>query len=61
MSFPVEVIEKILLKCDGLTLLRAKHVNSLWRTLSDYIIQVSKLFIIYFILLYIADDLVSIY
>lgn len=40
MTLPVELIEKILLKCDGKTLLTAKYVNETWRDIVLYLGEV---------------------
>lgn len=40
MVFPVEIIEQILLKCDGQTLLNCRDVNCTFRKIVDYLVQV---------------------
>ncbi|CAH1966913.1 unnamed protein product [Acanthoscelides obtectus] len=37
MSLPIEIIERILMKCDGKTLLGARKVNEDWKNIVDYI------------------------
>lgn len=43
MELPVEIIENILLKCDGRTLRNAKDVNSEWRDIVNYLSRVSMM------------------
>lgn len=40
MVFPVEIIERILLKCDGQTLLNCRDVNYVFKMSVDYLVQV---------------------
>ncbi|KAJ8940219.1 hypothetical protein NQ314_010781 [Rhamnusium bicolor] len=39
MILPVEIIEQILSKCDGKTLLTARKVDDEWKTIVDYLTQ----------------------
>lgn len=41
MNLPTEIIEIILLNCDGKTLLNCRKVNDEWKTIIDYLTEVS--------------------
>nr|XP_023014102.1 uncharacterized protein LOC111503901 [Leptinotarsa decemlineata] len=43
MNFPTEIIEEILLRCDGKTLLNARKVSDNWRSIVDYLSQRTKI------------------
>lgn len=40
MIFPAEIIEQILLRCDGRTLIAAREVSQVFRRSVDYLVQV---------------------
>lgn len=46
MAFPPEIVEKILINCDGKTLLTARAVCQQWNELVEYLSRVSFVFIL---------------
>lgn len=44
MSLPYEIVEQILRKCDGKTLLNCRKVDKEWKTIVDYLTEVSRVF-----------------
>ncbi|KAJ8933418.1 hypothetical protein NQ318_023290 [Aromia moschata] len=43
MILPVEIIEKILRKCDGKTLLTARKIDDEWKSMVDYLTQKTRI------------------
>ncbi|KAG5892548.1 hypothetical protein JTB14_034231 [Gonioctena quinquepunctata] len=43
MNLPTEIIERILLQCDGKTLLNARKVDEKWKSIVDYLSQRTKI------------------
>ncbi|CAH1159776.1 unnamed protein product [Phaedon cochleariae] len=43
MNLPPELIEQILNKCDGITLLNARKVDPKWRSIVDYLTQKTRI------------------
>lgn len=41
MILPIEIVEIILRKCDGKTLLNCRKVDNEWKTVVDYLTEVS--------------------
>lgn len=47
MILPIEIIENILRRCDGKTLLSARKVDEEWKYIVDYLTQVSFIYKLY--------------